>query len=432
MTDMRKLLESISLRDALIIGALLTAMGAPASAATPKKADSTTVGSTELEDVQISAKPAIIERCETCHGIDGNSLHFDFPKLAGQRSDYLAKQMRDIKSGSRKVDVMVPIISLLKDEQIKEVADYFASVPLVPGTSTNPGAARVGKKIFDLGVPYRMVAQCSACHGKHAEGRVDPGLVQDGFGGFPALNGQHAVYTIKQLKEFRTAARNNDFNDMMHNLAKHMSDSEIELVAEYLAGMEPPPPVLEETQEAIPAPPQVAACMVCHGPSGNSPSPAFPKLAGQQSDYLIKQLTDIRTGDRVIPMMTKAVSELDTTDIEVIADYYAAQPPTTTPSTAEPETVEAGMNIFFEGTDGVLACYSCHNFDGRGTEDFGLSPGGYPMISGQYSTYLIKQLTDFKARTRKNDHIKAMHNIAREMSKDEIEAVAAFLQEMKL
>lgn len=390
-------------------------------------------GAVGTAGAQPMGRPAHIERCETCHGVDGNSLHFDFPRLAGQQRDYLIKQMRDIKAGTRKVDVMVPVISLLDDQAIVDLATYFASLPIVPGTTpSNSNKAKVGQKIFELGVPYRMVAQCSACHGTHAEGRSDPGLVQDGFGGFPALNGQHAQYTIKQLEDFRSGARANDFNDMMHNLAKYMSDQEIELVAEYLASMEPPPVEAHGEEAAVPTPPQVASCVGCHGPSGNSISPIFPKLAGQQEGYLLKQLSDMRSGKRDVAMMDKMVKAMTDEDLAVIAAYFARLEPTTTPSSASDEVLALGQQVFFEGTEGSLACFSCHNFDGMGTEDFGLSPGGYPMLFGQHAPYLIKQIQAFKSRDRKNDHIGAMHNIAREMTDEEIEAVAQFLQEMRM
>lgn len=378
------------------------------------------------------ARPAVIDRCETCHGVDGNSLHFDFPRLAGQRRDYLLKQMRDIKAGKRKVDVMVPVISLLDDAQIVELAEYFAAVPIVKGVApSDPASAKVGKMIFDLGVPARMVAQCSACHGTFAEGRSDPGLIQDGFGGFPALNGQHAAYTVKQLKAFRSSTRSNDFNGMMHNLAINMSDAEMTLVANYIASMEPPPPVEAVAVTTLPAPAKAALCAACHGPTGNSIAPTFPKLAGQQHAYITKQLTDIKSGARKAPLMAKVVEGLDAADIEALAAFYAVQEPVITKSTAEDAVVARGMSVFFEGSKGVLACYSCHNFDGRGSEDFGLSPGGYPMLFGQHSTYLSMQLKEFRAGNRKNDHQQVMRTIARAMSDEEIEAVAAFLQEMK-
>ena len=379
-----------------------------------------------------SARPAMIDKCETCHGIDGNSLHFDFPKLAGQRRDYLLKQMRDIKSGKRKVDVMVPVISLLDDKQIVELADYLSSRPLVKGNApTDPASAKVGKKIFDLGVPYRMVAQCSACHGTYAEGRSDPGLIQDGFGGFPALNGQHAAYTIKQLTAFREGARKNDFNSMMHNLAKNMSDQEISMVANYLASMELPPPVVETAVVAVPAPAKAATCAACHGPTGNSIAPTFPKLAGQQHAYIAKQLTDMKSGARKAPLMVKVLEGIEAEDIEALATYYASQVPATAESAADDAVVTRGMTVFFEGTPGALACYSCHNFDGRGSEDFGLSPGGYPMLFGQHSAYVGIQLRAFKTGDRKNDHNQVMRNVAKGMTDEDIDAVSAFIQEMK-
>ncbi len=378
------------------------------------------------------SRPVMLDKCETCHGIDGNSLHFDFPKLAGQRRDYLLKQMRDIKAGKRKIDVMVPVISLMDDNQIVEIADYLAAQPLVKGSApTDTPSAKVGKKIFDLGVPYRMVAQCSACHGTYAEGRSDPGLIQDGFGGFPALNGQHAAYTIKQLVAFRDGSRKNDFNSMMHNLAKNMSDQEISMVANYLASMELPPPATEVPKVTIAAPAKAATCSACHGPTGNSIAPTFPKLAGQQYGFIIKQLEDMKSGARKAPLMVKPLEGLEPADMEALAAYYAAQTPATAEGVADDAVVTRGMTIFFEGTPGALACYSCHNFDGRGSEDFGLSPGGYPMLFGQHAPYVAMQLRAFKSGERKNDHNQVMRNVAKGMTEEDIDAVSAFIQEMK-
>lgn len=419
-------------RAAALVAIVVVALLSPSIQAGAKKTtdEPVPVGSV-IDGAPAPTRPATVDRCETCHGIDGNSLHFDFPRLAGQRKDYLLKQMRDIKAGRRKVDVMVPVLSTIDEAQMVELADWFSSIPLVQGSSANPSSAKIGKKIFDLGLPYRMVAQCSACHGSFAEGRLDPGLIQDGFGGFPALNGQHPAYTTKQLKAFRDGSRANDFNGMMRNLAKNMTDQEIALVADYLAGMELPPELPVAVVTSVAAPPQAAACVGCHGPSGNSVSPIFPKLAGQQEAYMLKQLSDMKSGARKVPMMEKLIEPMTTADFEAIARYFVAQTPTTTPTTASPEVAARGLTIFFEGTPKVLACYSCHNFDGRGSEDFGLSPGGYPMLFGQHSTYLVKQLKDFKSAARKNDHVSAMRNIAAQMSDEDIEAVSAFLQEMK-
>lgn len=377
-------------------------------------------------------KPAIIERCETCHGEDGNSLHFEFPRLAGQQKDYLVKQIRDIKSGSRKVDVMVPVVSLLKDEQIEEVAAYFASIPLQQGTARDTQKAAIGRRLFDAGVPYKMVAQCSACHGTYAEGRVDPGLVEEGFGGFPSLNGQHAEYIVKQLKAFRDGTRANDFANMMQNLAKYMSDEEMEYVAEYVQGMDLPKEEVAEDVAAGPAPPQAAMCIGCHGPDGHSLVPIYPKLAGQRKGYLLKQLEDIKTGRRKVPTMAKLVENMTDEDREVLAAYFAAQEPRRTPSQADEETKKLGMALYFDGTGGAMACYTCHNFDGRGVDDYGLSPGGYPMLYGQHADYLRAQLKNFKSDKRSNDFERAMHNIAKDLDKDEINALAEYLMDMQI
>ena len=102
MRDVRQLLP-------FLLGAALTVL--PLQLWAGGKRDDPQATPTAAVGASTMGRPVMLDKCETCHGIDGNSLHFDFPKLAGQRRDYLLKQMRDIKGGKRKIDVMVPVIS---------------------------------------------------------------------------------------------------------------------------------------------------------------------------------------------------------------------------------------------------------------------------------------------------------------------------------
>jgi cytochrome c553 len=177
--------------------------------------------------------------CSACHGADGNSLAATFPKLAGQNEKYLIKQMMDIKNGARPVPTMAGQLDNMSDEDIADIAAYFAS------QSNNGGQADaelvpLGQKVYRAGVSARGVAACTACHGPRGSGNAPAG--------FPALAGQHADYIADQLRRFRIGSENsleqnpggrtNDGDGaMMRDVAAGMSDNQIKAVASYIAGL---------------------------------------------------------------------------------------------------------------------------------------------------------------------------------------------------
>ena len=174
---------------------------------------------------------------------------------------------------------------------------------------------------------------------------------------------------------------------------------------------------------------KTAACAACHGADGNSPAPTFPKLAGQGERYLAKQIHDIKSGARPVPMMAGQTDNLSDQDIADIAAYYASQ--TSSTGQANPELVEKGEAIYRGGVAerGVPACSACHSPTGAG-----MAAAGYPRLAGQYADYTVAQLKAFRAAMdgregRDNDgEAKIMRTIAFKMSDSEIEAVASFIQ----
>jgi cytochrome c553 len=78
-----------------------------------------------------AAKKKVTELCQACHGMDGNSPVADNPKLAGQYSDYLAKALRDYKSGARKNPVMQGMVGTLSPQDIENLAAYYSAQPAV-------------------------------------------------------------------------------------------------------------------------------------------------------------------------------------------------------------------------------------------------------------------------------------------------------------
>lgn len=165
--------------------------------------------------------------CAGCHMPDGNSVVETFPKLAGQHAQYLVKQLKDYKSGARQDDVMTGMaFTLATDADVENVAAFFATKSSTAAAADDSKVA-LGKAIYRGGNITTGVPACMGCHGPNGSGNPTAK--------YPTLAGQHAVYTIKQLKTFADATRSNDINKMMHNVANKMSTAEIEAVANYIA-----------------------------------------------------------------------------------------------------------------------------------------------------------------------------------------------------
>ncbi|MGD8999360.1 MAG: c-type cytochrome [Granulosicoccaceae bacterium] len=166
--------------------------------------------------------------CIGCHGVDGNSANPDWPSLAGQGAPYIAKQIADFKSGARKDPTMTAMAAGLPDADVADVAAFFASQKRnILGA--DKAMIEMGKQIYRAGIKDKNVAACASCHG--------PTGIGNPAAKFPALSGQHAKYTTKALKDFRSGARGNDPQKMMQTVAARLSDKEIDAVASYVAGL---------------------------------------------------------------------------------------------------------------------------------------------------------------------------------------------------
>ncbi len=194
-----------------------------------------------------------------------------------------------------------------------------------------------------------------------------------------------------------------------------------------------------------------AACISCHGDTGNSLVSTFPKLAQQHSSYLIKQLQAFKTGARKNPMMSAIAMGLSDADMVDIAAYYAAQKVSPNelpildddedekPASIDGEKKVDGKDplqaIIAQGSDlyrngdlsrEVSACIACHGPFGEGNK-----PAAFPALKSQHADYLIKTLTDFKTDARSNNPENMMHMIAKKMTDEEIKAVSYRISMMK-
>jgi cytochrome c553 len=171
------------------------------------------------------AKSAV---CAGCHGVDGNSAAPNFPKLAGLDGGYIAKQLADFKSGARKEPMMVPMVAGLSKKDMEDLGAYYASQKRNPGmASLADDARKVAERLYRGGSPKMGTAACMGCHGPAGSGIPVA---------FPAVGGQHAAYTQKQLTEFKNGTRSND-NGIMGPIAFRLSEAEIKALSEYMAGL---------------------------------------------------------------------------------------------------------------------------------------------------------------------------------------------------
>lgn len=195
-----------------------------------------------------------------------------------------------------------------------------------------------------------------------------------------------------------------------------------------------------------------SSCAGCHGETGNSIVPSFPKLAGQHATYLNKQLLAFKNGTRQAPMMAPLAMGLSDKNRADLAKFYASQTISANPmptlkaedhnssdeagSHSDNKNKEAELKALLSfGGDlyrngdlerEVSACVACHGPFGEGNK-----PAGFPMLKGQHADYLIQTLTDFKTNTRTKVADNMMHMIATKMTEKEIRAVSYYISVMK-
>jgi len=167
--------------------------------------------------------------CLACHGADGSGNNAaGFPRLAGLDAGYLARQMLDYNSGDRVSPVMQPNIDNFNEQQIRDLAAYYANMP-VPETTTPANVSAevlaLGEKLANEGDWDNDIPPCSSCHGPGNRGVGET---------FPAIAGQHPNYIQSQLNAWRSNQRNNDPNQLMTAVAERLTEEQIDAVAAYL------------------------------------------------------------------------------------------------------------------------------------------------------------------------------------------------------
>lgn len=167
--------------------------------------------------------------CAACHGASGNdSLLPNVPKIGGQGERYLLKQLQEIKAGVRPVPLMEPVVAPLSEQDLADLAAFYAQQEL-PRGAVDPAKRALGEQLYRAGNAAIGVAACSACHAPNGKGNQ--------AAGYPALSGQDVAYTEQQLRAFRAAERTNDAAEVMRTIAARLNDAEIAALASFISGL---------------------------------------------------------------------------------------------------------------------------------------------------------------------------------------------------
>jgi cytochrome c553 len=187
---------------------------------------------TPLADLASTPPPdEVVASCIRCHGATGHGRgNAAFPKLAGQKPDYLYRALRAYARSERNSGIMEPIAAGLDEAQWRALADYYTALPgETPSDGADAAAATIerGREIATFGIPEKDVPSCSDCHGPEGPRRN---------AAYPLLAGQYADYLVVQLEQFAGDHRGgSEYAHLMQRVAPRMSRAEMEAVAAYYA-----------------------------------------------------------------------------------------------------------------------------------------------------------------------------------------------------
>lgn len=170
---------------------------------------------------------------------------------------------------------------------------------------------------------------------------------------------------------------------------------------------------------------KAAACGACHGIDGNAVDPTYPKLAGQNEAYIVRQLQQFKSGERANAIMLPFASMLSEQDMHDVGAYFASQE--VSPGQTDESFVKAAQKLYRAGDSArdIPACMACHGPSGRG-----IAGAAYPQLAGQWEQYVSAKLTEWRDGTSwgKDEHAQIMPVIAKRLTDADIAALASFAQ----
>ena len=168
--------------------------------------------------------------CTACHGPQGNSMSALWPNIAGQNAPYVIAQLQAFKEGTRNDPLMTPQAMLLSDEDMADLAVYYEGLPEATQPVKDASLVARGEALYRGGDLDKGIAACLACHGPSGMG--NPAAK------YPALRGQHADYTAKQLNDYAAGARTSDgATNVMRDIAARLSADDIAALSSYVQGL---------------------------------------------------------------------------------------------------------------------------------------------------------------------------------------------------
>jgi cytochrome c553 len=183
-----------------------------------------------LVDGSVDAGKSKSVTCAACHGPAGISANPLWPNIAGQAAPYLVSQLQAFKDGSRKNPLMTSQAMMLSEQDMADLAVYFESLPAPAQSVADPNLVGKGEALYRGGEVTEQVAACIACHGPTGTGNP--------AAGYPALKGQHAAYTAKQLRDYASGERLSDGTTrVMRDIAGKLSEDQIVALASYVQGL---------------------------------------------------------------------------------------------------------------------------------------------------------------------------------------------------
>ena len=193
---------------------------------------SRTLGAMPIGDVGRGEQINRDMMCASCHGAEGIAPTSNWPNVAGQKADYTYKILLDYKAGRRAEDrrseLMVTLTEILSDQDMADVAAYYASLdPAAATKDQRPpvnGALAQAETLVRKGDRSRLITPCASCHGLQGQG---------GINAAPSLAGQSANAFDRTMQMYKTGKRHNDVNESMSQFARRLSDEEIRQLAVY-------------------------------------------------------------------------------------------------------------------------------------------------------------------------------------------------------
>jgi cytochrome c553 len=347
-----------------------------------------------------TAGAAIGAGCASCHGNSGISSQAGIPHVAGQHADYIRSALMAYKSGKRKDQKMQAAAASFSDQDIANVAAYYASLEGFNARPKEPGGTSAVEADKDpFAAVKKLTAMCAGCHGEDGNSPVTT---------TPSLAGQHDVYLLAATEAYQKEAR---AEPMMQALTKSLTRSQAEDIAYYYAAMVPRQAGGAPKGDPLAGMAAAAPCASCHGGDGNSTDPKNPRLAGLSADYLVAAINAYKDGSRKNDLMRNQVIALRDQEIQDLAAYYASKEPQAL-AIRKPLTI-AEWNA---------RCSRCHGSNGNSTDS------RFPVLAGQNEAYLAKAIGQYHTGERENELMFAMSFL---MSKSDVDKLAAFYSQQR-